>query len=74
MESARDITTRIRRRQMRLWNVLHSTEHKKSPPHHYLTISRDEGTLRDEIAQALAQRLGWRLYDKEIVNRCTLQQ
>jgi len=63
-----DITTRISERQMRLWNVLHPAEHAKNSPYSFLTISRDEGTLGDEIAQALAQRLNWSVYDKEIVN------
>ena len=66
--SGPDIAARITERQMRLWNALHPSEHSKSSPYRFLTISRDEGTLGDEIAQALAQRLGWRLYDKEIVN------
>ncbi len=64
----RDITTRISERQMRLWNALHATGYSKSLPHRFLTISRDEGTLGDEIALALARHLGWRVYDKEIVN------
>jgi cytidylate kinase len=68
MDSERDITARISERQMRLWNALHSKEHQKNSPPRFITISRDEGTLGDEIAQALSQRLGWRLYDKEIVN------
>ena len=69
MESERDVTTRISERQMRLWNALHPKEREKRSPHRFLTISRDEGTLGNEIAQVLAQRLGWRLYDKEIVNK-----
>jgi hypothetical protein len=62
------ITTRLSENQMRLWNVLHHTEQTSASPYHFVTISRDEGTMGDEIAQALAQRQGWRLYDKEIVN------
>ena len=68
MESERDITTRISERQMRLWNALHSPGHSKNIPHYFITISRDEGTLGDEIAQTIARGLGWRVYDKEIVN------
>jgi hypothetical protein len=68
MESERDITARISERQMRLWNALHSPGRLKSLPHRFLTISRDEGTLGDEIARAVAHELGWRVYDKEIVN------
>jgi hypothetical protein len=62
------ITTRLSEHQMRLWNVLHPTKQTKASPYRFLTISRDEGTLGDEIAKSLAERLGWRIYDKEIVN------
>jgi hypothetical protein len=62
------ITTRLSENQMRLWNVLHHEDRATASPYHFVTVSRDEGTLGDEIAQALAQRQGWRLYDKEIVN------
>jgi cytidylate kinase len=68
MKSEWDITTRISERQMRLWNALHPTEHSKNVPHHFITISPDEGSLGSEIAQALARSLGWQMYDKEIVN------
>jgi hypothetical protein len=68
MESERDITNRISERQMRLWNALHPKEHPKSSSYRFITISRDDGTLGDEIAQELSQRLGWQLYDKEIVD------
>ncbi len=62
------ITTRLSENQMRLWNVLHRSELTSTSPYRFLTVSRDEGTLGDDIAKALAQRQGWRLYDKEIVN------
>ena len=68
MESERDITTRISERQMRLWNALHPRGYIKTSPPRFVTISRDEGTLGDEIAQMLSERLSWRLYDREIVN------
>jgi len=51
-----------------LRDVLHRAEKAHASPYHFVTISRDEGTMGDEIAQALAQRQGWQLYDKEIVN------
>lgn len=34
----------------------------------FMTVSRDPGTMGDGIAQELAGHLGWRVYDKEIVN------
>ena len=70
-----DITARISERQMRLWNALHSTEHAmrvaehvKNSPYRFVTLSRDEGSMGDDIAAELANRLGWHLFDKEIVN------
>jgi len=62
------ITNRIIEREMCLSNALHPAKHLKERPYRFLTISRDEGTLGDEIARVLAQCLSWRLYDKEIVN------
>ena len=62
------ITTRLSEHRMRLWNALHPAEQVKASPYRFLTISRDEGTLGDEIAKSLSEHLGWRLYDKEIVN------
>jgi len=62
------ITTRLSEHQMILRNVLHPAEHEFVSPYRFVTISRDEGTMGDEIAQRLAQRQGWRLYDREIVN------
>jgi cytidylate kinase len=63
-----DIVARISERQMRLRNALQRAEQVKDSACHFLTITGDEGTLGDEIARELAQRLGWRVYDKEIVN------
>ena len=34
----------------------------------YITISRDKGSLGDAIARELAARLGWSVFDKEIVD------
>jgi hypothetical protein len=62
------ITTRLSEHQMRWWHVLHPVEHVSVSPYTFVTISRDVGTLGDEIAQELALRQGWRLFDKEIVN------
>jgi len=42
---------------------------EQSPPRYrFITISRDPGSLGDEIAQILGQRLGWLVYDKEILD------
>ena len=62
------ITARLSENQMRWWNVIHPAGQPRVAPYHFMTVSREEGTLGDEISQLLAQRQGWRLYDKEIVN------
>ena len=42
----------------------------EKPPlrYRFITISRDPGSLGDEIAQELAGHLGWRVFDREIVD------
>ena len=69
MKLEHEITSRLSERQMRLWNALHPTRPSRGPINRFITISRDEGTLGNEIAQELAARLGWQLYDKELVNK-----
>jgi cytidylate kinase len=63
-----DITSHITERQMRLWNAIHSIERAKTAHYRFITISRDEGSGSDVIVKALSEELGWRMYDKEIVN------
>jgi cytidylate kinase len=70
-----DLTLRISERQMRRWNAIHSDEfalhataNSENSPYRFVTLSRDEGSLGDDIAVQLANRLGWRLFDKEIVD------
>jgi hypothetical protein len=41
---------------------------KSNPQYRFITISRDKGSLGDAIAQELGQRLGWGVYDKEILD------
>ncbi len=73
--SQTDITTRISERQMRMWNVLHSAQQahpviapEKGLRYRFITLSRDDGSLGDAIAIELANRLGWHVFDKEIVD------
>ncbi|HSW39554.1 MAG TPA: cytidylate kinase-like family protein [Acidobacteriota bacterium] len=69
MKPEQDITSRISERQMLKWNALNIRRLAESgPTSSFITISRDEGVLGEEIAETLAKRLGWRLYDKEIVD------
>jgi hypothetical protein len=57
-------------RQLRLWNIQSKAAREKPKDEsgfRFLTIARDEGSLGTEIAQELARRLGWHVFDKEIV-------
>ena len=56
--------------QLRLWNARRYAAREKLKEEsgfRFLTIARDEGSLGNEIAQELARRLGWHVFDKEIV-------
>jgi cytidylate kinase len=56
--------------QLRSWNVRREAAREKLKEEsgfRFLTIARDEGSLGNEIAQELAHRLGWHVFDKEIV-------
>ena len=60
-------------RQMLLWQARHRAESEKPcvdavSRFQFITITRSDGTLGDEVAQELATRLGWRVFDSEIVN------
>jgi hypothetical protein len=60
-------------RQMLLQTELHKLGPRDQPahlpgPYRFITISRDAGSLGDQIASELGTRLGWSLYDKEIVD------
>jgi hypothetical protein len=77
MESNRpgepDVTGRIIERQMLLRNVRCRSEEPGIPEgldtrYSFVTISRDLGSLGDDIARLLAMQLGWHVFDKEIVN------
>jgi cytidylate kinase len=57
-------------RELRLWYAQREAareKFKEESGFQFLTIARDEGSLGNEIAQELARRLGWHVFDKEIV-------
>jgi hypothetical protein len=77
MESNRpgepNVTGRIIERQMLLRKVRCRSEAPGIPEgldtrYSFVTISRDLGSLGDAIARLLALRLGWHVFDREIVN------
>jgi len=56
--------------QLRRWTARREAAQeklKKESGFRFLTIARDEGSLGYEIAQELARRLGWHVFDEEIV-------
>jgi cytidylate kinase len=64
------LTADLVEQQLLLWNSRRLAEHEKpnrEPGLRFLTIARDEGSLENEIAQELSRRLGWQVFDKEIV-------
>ncbi len=66
-------TEHIIERRMRLWQARRKAagERPKAEPDggiRFITLTHGEGTLGDEIAAQLADRLGWHVFDKEIVN------
>ncbi len=68
-----DVTSEIVERRLELWNTLrkakHETEEKApSAGFRFLTIARDLGCLGDAIAQEVARRLKWQVFDHEIVS------
>ncbi len=63
---------RIIERQMLLHDTLDKASQIRPAPdpslnYRFITISRDRGSLGDTIAQDLGQRIGWPVYDKELV-------
>ncbi len=66
-------TQKMIERQMFLWQSRLKAAREKpaagpAPGIRFITICRSEGTLGDETARELARRLGWHVFDKEIVN------
>ncbi len=62
-------------KQVSLWEVQKKLqerggeeEFKEPYERGYITISREAGSLGNDVASRLAKNLGWQLYDKEIVD------
>jgi cytidylate kinase len=67
------ITSEVVERQLERWNALQKADRenqRKTPAaaFRFVTIARDEGGLGTEVAQELSKRLGWHLFDREIVS------
>jgi cytidylate kinase len=67
-----DLTAEVAERQLNLWSELRraAREKNRKAPNavfRFLTIARDKGSLGDEIAQELSKRMGWHVFDEEIV-------
>ncbi len=65
--------SRIVERQMRNWELARqqsAAEHAEERPgvKFYITLSREMGCRGEAIAQCLSQRLGWKCFDREILD------
>lgn len=63
---------RLVERQMRNWEIGRSQRNRHETPHHsevedFVAISRDVGAGGSEVAAMLGDRLGWPVFDKEIL-------
>jgi cytidylate kinase len=66
-----DATAELVEQQLLLWDARRLAAREKSKGeagYRFLTIARDEGSLGNEIAQQLSRRLGWHVFDREIVD------
>lgn len=71
--SSGNVASHMVERQMRLLNALRKEPQGTPRPepetgYRFLTVTRDEGSLGDAIVRELAQKLNWKILDKEIVN------
>ena len=41
----------------------------RTPPAFTITLSREAGTLATSVAQEVGRRLGWQVYDHELLER-----
>jgi cytidylate kinase len=67
------ITGEVVDRQLEKWNALQQATREKqrkipAAVFRFVTIARDNGGLADEVAQELGRRLGWHVFDREIVS------
>jgi cytidylate kinase len=54
--------------EARIRGAREQTENGSKGRYRFLTITRDEGSLGNAVAQELARHLEWKVFDKEIVN------
>jgi hypothetical protein len=65
-----EINAQLVEKQMRLWQVKRQIGNKNNGAQswfRFLTVSKDEGSLGTEIIQDLSKRLGWHIFDEEII-------
>ena len=58
-------------KQLHLWNARRRAAKEKTesePGFRFLTIAKDEGSLGNEVAQELSRRMGWHVFDEEIIH------
>jgi cytidylate kinase len=66
-----DVEAHLVDKQLRLWNARCRAANEKTnsePGFRFLTIAKDEGSLGNEVAQELSRRMGWHVFDEEIIH------
>jgi len=66
-----DVEAQLVEKQLRLWNARSRAANEKAdtaPDFRFLTIAKDEGSLGAEVALELSHRLGWHVFDEEIIH------
>ena len=69
--SGTNIKAHLVDKQLRLWNARVRAASEKADAEsdfRFLTIAKDEGSLGDEVARELSRRLGWHVFDEEIIH------
>jgi hypothetical protein len=65
------INAHLVEKQLKLWNAQCRAFNEKivdEPAFHFLTVAEDEGSLGNEITAELSLRLGWHIFDEEIIH------
>lgn len=66
-----NIETHLVEKQLRLWNARRRAANEKAdkePYFRFLTIANDEGSMGTEVVRELSRRLGWHIFDEEIIH------
>lgn len=66
-----DVETHLVEKQLRLWQARCRAANEKAdtgPDFRFLTVANDEGSMGSEVILELSRRLGWHVFDEEIIH------